>query len=110
MATKTARNVYDSRLRELVRATGDPYLFPELSIPGSAAAGWLRLHFKPAVATQVVSKTQVEQHASLVKLERRIQILFAVVRLLLGRVSDCLVTGERLPTGKAEAISLEQSR
>jgi hypothetical protein len=40
MAAKTvARNVYDPRVRELVRATGNPELFPDLNIPrGSTPA------------------------------------------------------------------------
>jgi hypothetical protein len=41
-ATRTdtpRRNVYDPRLRELIRATGNPDLFPELDIPRSTALG-----------------------------------------------------------------------
>jgi hypothetical protein len=106
MTTRTAaRNVYDPRVRELVRATGDPDLFPELGIPRSTAAGWLRGAFKPAVGTQAVSKSEVELHARLAKLERRIQVLVAVLRLLVAlvRVSDCRLNGERLPTDRAKA-------
>ena len=73
MTTKTvARNVYDPRVRELVRASGNPDLFPELGIPRSTAAGWLRGAFKPAVGTEAVSQAEVELHARLGKLERRI--------------------------------------
>jgi hypothetical protein len=52
-----------------------------------------------------VSKSEVELHARLAQLERRIHILLAVMRLLLAlvRVSGCRLTGERLPTGKAKA-------
>ena len=36
MATRTsARNVCDPRVRELIRATGDPDLFPEPPVAGS---------------------------------------------------------------------------
>ena len=92
-------------MRELVRATGNPDLFPELSIPRSTAAGWLRGDFKPAVGTAAVSKTEIELHSRLAKLERRIEILVAVMRLLLAliRVSGCRLTGDRLPDGKAKA-------
>jgi hypothetical protein len=106
MATKTAgRNVYDPRVRELDRATGDPDLFPELSIPRSTVSGWLRGEFKPTVGTEAVSKTEIELHARLGKLERRIRALLAVMRLLLTlvRVSGCRLNRERLPTGKAKA-------
>ena len=106
MATKTTvRNVYDPRVRALVRATGNPDLFPELAIPRSTVAGWLRGDFKPVVGTEALSKTQIELHRRLGKLERRNQVLLAVLRLLLAlvRVSGCRLTGERLPTGKAKA-------
>ena len=105
MATKSARNVYDPRVRELVRATGDPDLFPELNIPRSALAGWLRGSFKPAVGASALSKSEIELHARLAKLERRIQILVTVLRLLLVlvRISGCRLKGDRLPDGKAKA-------
>ena len=106
MNTRTAsRNVYDPRVRELIRATGDPDLFPELNIPRSTISGWLRGTFKPAVGTESASKTEIELHRRLGKLERRIQVLLAVLRLLLAlvRVSGCRLTGERLPTGRAKA-------
>ena len=105
MPAKTARNVYAPRARELIRATGNPDLFPELNIPRSTISGWLRGDFKPAVGAEAVSQTEIELHARLAKLERRIQILVAVLRLLqaLVRVSGCRLTGERLPTDKAKA-------
>ena len=98
MATKTARNVYDPRIRELIRATGNPDLFPELDIPRFTISGWLRGDFKPAVGAQALSQSEVELHARVAKLATRVQILLAVVRLLLAlvRVSGCRLTGERL--------------
>ena len=83
----------------------NPDLFPELNIPRSTIAGWLRGEFKPAVGSQAISQTEAELHARLSKLERRVQILLAVVRLLLAlvRVSGCRLTGDRLPDGKAKA-------
>jgi putative transposase len=105
MVTKSARNVYDPRVREFVRATGNRDLFPELNIPRSTISGWLRGDFKPALGAEAVSKGEIELHARLAKLERRIQILVAVLRLLLTlvRVSGCRLTGERLPADKAKA-------
>jgi putative transposase len=106
MTTRTAaRNVYDPRVRELIRATGNPDLFPELNIPRSTVSGWLQGAFKPAVGTESVSKTEIELHRRLGKLERRIQVLLAVLRLLLAlvRVTGCRLTAERLPTGKAKS-------
>jgi putative transposase len=105
MPPKTARNVYDPRVRELVRATRNPDLFPELNIPRSTVSGWLRGDSKPAAGTAAVSKNEVELHTRLSKLERRVQVLLPVMRPLLDlvRVSGCRLTGERLPTGKAKA-------
>jgi len=65
MASRTARNVYDPRVRELIRATGNPDLFPELDIPRSTIWGWLRGDFKPAVGAEAVSQTEIELHATL---------------------------------------------
>jgi hypothetical protein len=52
MPAKTARNVHDPRVRELIRAAGNPDLFPELNIPRSTVSGWLRGAFKPAVGAE----------------------------------------------------------
>ena len=101
MSTKTAaRNVYDPRVRELIRATGNPDLFPELGIPRSTAAGWLRGAFKPAVGTAAMSKTEIELHRRLGKLERRNQVLLTVMRLLLALVR---VSASRAWTSRSEA-------
>jgi len=54
MATKSARNVHRPRVRELIRATGNPDLFPELNIPRSTISGWLRGDFKLAVGAEAV--------------------------------------------------------
>ena len=99
------RNVYDPRVRELIHATGNPDLFPELGMPRSTAAGWLRGNFKSAIGTEAVSATEIELYMKLAKLERRIQILLAVLRLLvvLVWVSGGKLTGKRLPGGKAKA-------
>ena len=59
MATRTsARNVYDPRVRELIRATGNPDLFPELNIPRSTISGWLRASSKPALGTEALARTE----------------------------------------------------
>ena len=103
------RNVYDPQVRELIRATGNPDLFPELEVPRSTIAGWLRGEFKPALGTDLVSRTQAELPAENAKLKRRTKVLVAVVRLLLVLVwiSGCRLTGERLPDGKDKADVLK---
>jgi hypothetical protein len=69
MATgRPQRNVYDPRVRQLIRATGNPDLFPELDVPRSTAAGWLRGEFKTALGIDRVSKAEAELHAENAKL------------------------------------------
>ncbi len=99
------RNVYDPRVRQLVRATGNPDLFPELKIPRSTTAGWLRGEFKPALGAETTSRTEVQLYAEVAKLKRRVQVLATVMRLLLVlvRVTGCRLKGDRLPDGKAKA-------
>jgi hypothetical protein len=82
-ADRPHRNVYDPRVRELVRATGNPDLFPELDVPHSTSAGGLRGEFKPAHGTDLVCRTEVELLAENAKLKRRNLVLATVVRLLL---------------------------
>lgn len=70
MAAKTApRNVYDPRIREVVRAAGKPGLLPKLSIPRFTVAGWLRGTSSRQSGLKPVSKTEVELHARLAKEE-----------------------------------------
>jgi len=106
-ATTTDRpqhDVYDPRVRELIRTTGNPDLFPELQIPRSTSAGWLRGRFRPALGADSVSRTEAELYAENAKLKRRVLVLVTVVRLLLVlvRISGCRLTGDRLPEGKAK--------
>ena len=82
MATgRPQRNVYDPRVRELIRATGNPDLFPELDVPRSTAAGWLRGEFKTALGIDLVSKAEAELHAENAKLKRRVLVLATVMGL-----------------------------
>jgi hypothetical protein len=53
VANRPQRNVYDSRVRELIRATGNPDLFPELKIPRYTSAGWLHGKFRMALTETV---------------------------------------------------------
>ena len=100
----SCRNVYDPRVRELVRATGNPDLFPELKIPKSTLRGWLNGEFRTAVGTESVTQIEIELHSENAKLRRRIRVLQVVMGLLLVliRVTGCRLEGERLPDGAAK--------
>jgi hypothetical protein len=99
------RRVYDSRVRELVCATGSPDLFPGLKIPRSTIRGWLRSEFKTAVGVESVTRAEIELYSEIAKLRRCVRVLHAVVFLLsaLVRVTGCRLDGERLPDGGAKA-------
>jgi len=103
------RRVYDARVRELVCATGDPDLFPELNIPKSTLRGWINGEFEVAIGAQSISRTEIELYAKIAKLRRRIQALQAVMCLLLAvvRVTGCRLDGERLPDGAAKGHILK---
>ena len=100
----SCRNVYDPRVRELVRATGNPDLFPELKIPKSTLRGWLNGEFRTAVGTESVTQIEIELYSENAKLRRRIRVLQVVMGLLLVliRVTGCRLEGERLPDGAAK--------
>ena len=99
------RNVYNRRVRELVCATGNPYLFPELNIPNSTLRGWLNGEFKTAVGTESVTRTEIELYSENAKLRQRVRVLQVVMCLLLVliRVIGCHLEGERLPDGAAKS-------
>jgi hypothetical protein len=52
-------NVYDPRGQRLIRATGNPDLFPELKVPESTTRGWLRCCFKSVAGAESLSATEV---------------------------------------------------
>ena len=87
------RKVYDPRVRELVCATGNPDLFPELNVPKSTLRGLGSMaSLRRQIGAQSVSRTEIELYAKLAKLRRRVQSLQAVMCLLLAlvRVTGCL--------------------
>ena len=99
------RTVYDARVRELVCATGNPRLFPELNIPKSTLRGWINGEFRTAVGTESVTRTEIELYSENAKLRQRVRVLQAVMCLLvvLIRVAGCRLDGERLPDGAAKS-------
>ena len=98
------RNVYDSRVRGLVCATGNPDLFPELKIPKSTLRGWLNGEFRTALGSESVTQTEIELYSENAKLRQRVRVLQTVMYLLLVlvRVTGCRLDGERLPDGAAK--------
>ena len=76
------RRAYDHRLRDLVCDARDPALFAQLGIPRSTAASWIRRGARPVVTTELFGKDQQQLRARILKLERRVQVLLGIVRLV----------------------------
>ncbi len=85
------QQVYDHRLRDLVRRTGDFGLATDLGVPRSTAAGWLRRDLKSVVSIDVLDMAEPDLHAEILKLRRRVRVLSTTVGLLrtVVRVSGC---------------------
>ncbi len=92
----------DHRLRELVQRTGDPTIATDLGVPRSTARGWLRTAPTAVVGLEVADLTEVELRQEVLKLQRRVQKLAALLRLALAllHVSTFTLAGERLPDGR----------
>lgn len=99
-----ARKQYDHRIRHAIVKAGDPDLFPGLAIPDSTRRSWLS-RGAPDVVTLGARDTEVVAlHADVARLEKRIAILAAVVRLLvtLVRVTQLSLSGVRIPNASGK--------
>jgi hypothetical protein len=96
------QRTYDHRLRDLVRAVGDPEIVSEFGVPRSTALGWLRGDYAPVVTAQILDMDDMQLRAEILKLRRRIRMLAAIVRLLaaLLRAFDVRLDRTRLPGGE----------
>ncbi len=91
MAQREVRQqVYDHRLRDLVRQTGDIGIATAAGVPRSTAAGWLRRDLHPVITAAVLDMSESDLRAEVVKLRCRVRTLSAVLGLLVAvlRVSD----------------------
>ena len=98
------QRVYDHRLRQAVWERQNPHLFPELRIPRSTLAGWLRDPPPDVVTADCLVTDDLALALKVKKLERRCGTLTALVRLLLTlvRVRGLGLDGGRLPDGGAK--------
>ncbi len=78
------RQVYDHRLRDLVRQTGDIGIATDLGVPRSTAAGWLCGDSRPVVSMEVLDMAETDLRAEVAKLRRRVRVLSAVVGRLVA--------------------------
>ena len=97
--TTTNKRTYDHRIREAICASGDPNLFPALGIPRWTALSWIRRGCPEVVELNAGHDFDADHHERVRKLERRIAVLIAVVRLLLLmlRLSGFRLDWTRMP-------------
>ena len=101
MATARPQKRYDHRLRDLVHRTRDPTIATDLGVPHSTARGWLRTAPTVVIGLDVADLTEHELRHEVLKLQRRVEKLAALLRLALAllSVSKFTLAGERLPDG-----------
>jgi len=105
---RPCHRAYDHRIRDLVCEERNPALFAQLGIPRSTAASWIRRGSRPVVTTELFVEDEQQLRARVLKLERRVQLLVGIVRLLftLVRLFDVRLGGERVPSGEAKSTIL----
>ena len=108
MPNRPCHRAYDHRIRDLVCEERNPALFAQLGIPRSTAASWIRRGSRPVVTTELFGQDAQQLRARVLKLERRVQLLVGIVRLLftLVRLFDVRLGGERVPSGEAKSTIL----
>jgi transposase InsO family protein len=104
-AAPRTRCAYDHRLRDHVVRTGTSCLPKHMVIPRSTVSTWRRRGSRPVVTIEPADQDRQRMVDTIAKLDRRVRILAAVVRILLAllRASGFTLAGERLPEGAAKA-------
>ena len=104
IASRRLRRVYDHRLREQV-CQGNLRAVPKVNIPRSTIKSWRRRGAPPVVTLEPVARHQHDLAATIAKLENRVHVLAAVVRILLAliRAAGFSLAAQRLPEGAAKA-------
>jgi transposase InsO family protein len=102
--TSRLQRRYDHRLRGLVQRTGDVTIATDLGVPRSTARGWLIAAPRIVVGLEVVDLTEPELRREILKLQRRVEKLAALLRLTLAllHASGFSLSRERLPDEDAK--------
>jgi hypothetical protein len=104
-ATPWTCYAYDHRLRAQVVMSGTRCPPKHIRIPRSTVSTWRRRGQRPVVTIEPLDQDRQQLVDTIAKLDRRVRILAAVVRVLLAmlRSSGFTLAGERLPEGAAKA-------
>jgi transposase InsO family protein len=103
-ASSRPQRRYDHRLRDLVQRTGDLTIATDLGVPRSTARGWLGARPSVVVSVKEANFTESELRQEVLKLQRRLEKLAALLQLalVLLHTSGFNLSGERLPDGRAK--------
>ena len=82
--TSGAQRRYDHRLRDLVQRTGDVTIATDLGVPRSTVHGWLDAAPRVVVGLEAAALTEPELRQEILKLQRRVDKLAALLRLALA--------------------------
>lgn len=96
---RSAKRVYDYRLRNYVRQNRDSKIAIDLGVPRSTVSGWLKSPVQEIVTHEVFDLDDLQVRRRILKLERRLRIVTAIMVLLLGmiRTFRVRIDYERLP-------------
>jgi hypothetical protein len=105
----TPRNAYDHRLRELVCRTRDLDLAERLGVPRPTARSWLRRGVQDVVSADVFDDDARQLRVRVLRLERRVETLLGIVRLLsvLVRLTGLRLDSTRVPDGEQKQLLLD---
>ncbi|MBN1611873.1 MAG: DDE-type integrase/transposase/recombinase [Polyangiaceae bacterium] len=106
--THRKRRTYDHRVKAQIIATGNPHLFPELQIPLSTCRSWMRRGVGAVMTVDAPLESEAQLRHRIVKLERRVAILAAVLGLVLAllRVSGFKLEMGRVPDAQNKRLLL----
>jgi putative transposase len=82
MNSKRRQKSYDHRLVQLVRDTRDATIATRVGVPRSTASGWIRRAPRPVTSTAATDPALAELRARVARLEKRVELLRAVLRIL----------------------------
>ncbi len=96
------KRAYDTRVREIIARTGNANLFPDWDIPRGTRTTWVRRGPRDIVGFDEELDAQATLLDRLAKLEHRVRVLTALLRLVLTmlRLSGFRARMSRVPEGK----------
>ena len=96
------KRIYDHRLRDCVRETGNVGIAKKLGVPRTTISSWLDTPRQDVISHEVFDLDDLQVRRRILKLERRLRKVTAIALLLLSliRIFNIRLDHERLPEGK----------